>query len=411
MIEKLQGHPFIRHGDFRLLFIARLISAIGDKFFFLALVWFVLGWDDPHKLVYVGLVSAMTILPTVIFGPFMGTIVDRINRKKCLLLADIVRTLFMAIFAYLLWTDQYNIGIILIFVFIITAFTPLFESAVHASILSLTDEESLAEAVALDSTAFHVSELIGALLGSITIIFIGTEGAFFFNAFTFLVSFIIIVCIKDKLHVSSDVVKPDYMQELKEGFRYIFQRKPIFALTLFFAIFNFFLSALPPIMLIIIEDILGGVDYWMISLQGSFALGALLTAIILSFQNKVTNQFYKHLFIAALIMGLCFTSLGLTSNGWLISGSLFISGGALSYINATAYGLFQHIVPEEIKGRFFAILTTLCYCVMPITFVVNGILANYIHIGKVLIVEGCIAVLLSFLIFALPKINIGGDLS
>ncbi len=98
MIEKLQGHPFIRHGDFRLLFIARLISAIGDKFFFLALVWFVLGWDDPHKLVYVGLVSAMTILPTVIFGPFMGTIVDRINRKKCLLLADIVRTLFMAIF-------------------------------------------------------------------------------------------------------------------------------------------------------------------------------------------------------------------------------------------------------------------------------------------------------------------------
>lgn len=430
MIEKLQTHPFMKHRDFRLLFLARLISAIGDKFFLLALVWFMLKMDHPLSSVYAALVSAVYLLPTVLFGPLMGTIVDRINRKTCLLFSDFMRTILMTILAYYLWHGNSNIYFILVFVFIIATFNPLFDSGTCASIPALTDEETLAEATALDSSVLFISQLLGALLGSMAIVFVGVQITFFLNALTFLVSFLLVVGIGIKLEPEQKDSTTSYMDELKEGFRFVYKRRPLFALTLFFGLFNFFIAALPYLIIVIVEKVLGG-SYWLICLEGFFGLGSVIVVMLLSFYNKSSKYFYRYLFIATLMMSIGFTFLGLTNNGWVHSLLLFISGGALAYINGTAVGLFQRIVPEAVKGRFFAILSTLCYAMIPLSTFINGLLVNEYHVSKVLVIEGSLAIIVAFVIIVLPrvqeieiesepeptiiidtsKINIGGDLS
>ena len=85
------NHPLVLFRDFRHLFAGRLISSIGDKFFTIALAWWVISQGDADSRINLGILMALNLLPIVLFGPFMGTLVDRFDRRKCMLLADLCR--------------------------------------------------------------------------------------------------------------------------------------------------------------------------------------------------------------------------------------------------------------------------------------------------------------------------------
>ena len=61
-------------------------------------------------------------------------------------------------------------------------------------------------------------------------------------------------------------------------------------------------------------------------------------------------------------------------------GALFLTGLGLGTVNATVPALFQKVVPSEMKGRFFAILTAICYAVMPLAFLLFGFLNSVISL-------------------------------
>jgi len=89
----MKENPLILFPDFRRLFISRIISAIGDKFFTLSLMWWVVSL--PNGKFGLSLAMAATFLPVVIFSPVMGTMADRHNKKYLMLLADFLRPCFL----------------------------------------------------------------------------------------------------------------------------------------------------------------------------------------------------------------------------------------------------------------------------------------------------------------------------
>jgi hypothetical protein len=62
-------------------------------------------------------------------------------------------------------------------------------------------------------------------------------------------------------------------------------------------------------------------------------------------------------------------------------------------------------VPEEMKGRFFAVLTTLCYAVLPVTFLINGMLADKFSPGLSILLNSSAVLALSFAVLFLPRIE------
>ena len=84
---------------------------------------------------------------------------------------------------------------------------------------------------------------------------------------------------------------------------------------------------------------------------------------------------------------------------------LFGAGAALGGGNTLALTLFQATVPDEMKGRFFSVLTTLAYAVMPLAFMVNGVLAERLSVDFCIAMNAAAVLLLSFVILLLPRID------
>lgn len=401
-MEGLNQHPLAKFPDFRKLFLARLISAVGDKFFTISLAWWVISQDDATSKIHLGFLMAINILPVVIFGPLLGPLVDRWDKKKCMLLADLFRGGIIACLAYLLIQDSLTLPIVYVLCFCLSSFIPLFEAAVESSLIKLTDEDSIGSAVAINASVIEMSNILGALLGSIFIAVVGITGAFIGNALSFFVSFIIILLIKTSL--VSQASSEDYTGQIKEGFAYLASQQAIFALLVIFALFNFLVAPLILSVPLIVKYILQEGVQWVALLEGCLALGTVLGAVFLSFRNNYKN-IYQSIFISLFLGGVLITLIGLTTNKLVVSGLFFCAGLVAAYVNTMSISIFQNSVPYEMKGRFFSLLSTTCFAVLPLAYIISGFLAQIYSVSLILFVSGIGSALLSFAILKIPRVD------
>ena len=180
------------------------------------------------------------------------------------------------------------------------------------------------------------------------------------------------------------------------------------ALILAFAAFNFFVGPILILIPMIVRFTLNESVTWLAVFETFFALGSAALAVGLSFKRAYGN-IYGWFFASLLAVGLSFGGLYFTGNKHLICALLFAAGAALGAGNAVALTLFQSVVPDEMKGRFFAVLTTLAYAVLPLTFMLNGVLAEKFSIGLSIALNAAAVLALSFIILLIPRIEYKGS--
>ncbi len=401
--DELKNHPLALFSDFRRLFAGRVVSAVGDKFFSIAIAWWVLTQAGENSRFHLGLIMAVNVIPVVVFGPLLGTLADRSDKRRVMLAADGARTALMLALAGLLWGGRLTLPLLYSLCFLISLFGPLFESAVAASIARLTSPEKMPQAVAADSSVMQLSNVAGSALGSVLMAAAGVAGAFFFNAASYMVSFGAVWAVKTPLAPESRG-ETSFMDEFREGLAYIYGNKPVLALILAFASFNFFVGPILILIPMIVRFTLNESVTWLAVFETFFALGSAALAIGLSFKRAYGN-IYGWFFASLLAVGLSFGGLYFTADKYLICALLFAAGAALGAGNAVALTLFQSVVPDEMKGRFFAVLTTLAYAVLPLTFMLNGVLAEKFSIGLSIALNSSAVLALSFVILLLPRIE------
>src|SRR5690606_20462803 len=139
-------------------------------------------------------------------------------------------------------------------------------------------------------------------------------------------------------------------------------------------------------------------------LEAALASGAVLLTIYLSFITNATS-IYAKLGLSSVIMGLCLVGMAMTSNLILIILFLFVIGMALAYTNATSMTLFQHEVPQALKGRFFAVLFTVAFAVMPFSYMLIGVVLQYISVQMAIGICGVGVALLAGVLVLIPRID------
>lgn len=402
----LRGHPLALYPDFRRLFAGRVISAVGDKFFSIAIAWWVLSEAGVNSKLHLGLVMAVNVLPVVAFGPLLGTLSDRSDKRRVMLSADGARSALVLLLALLLWSGRLNLYWLYSICFLISGFGPLFESAVAASLLSLTSPEKMPQAVAVDASVVQLSSVVGSALGSVLMAAAGVAGAFLADAAGYLCSFAAVWGIRTPLEPEARSGS-SFVSEFREGLAYTFGNKPVLWLILTFATFNFFVSPILIIIPMIVKFTLKSSVSWLAIFEAFFALGSMALSGLLSFR-PVKGDIYAGLFGSLLLMGLSFGGLYFAGGKAAVCALLFAAGAALGGGNTLAITLFQATVPDEMKGRFFSVLTTLAYAVMPLAFMVNGVLAERLSVGFCVAMNASAVLALSFVILLLPRIRTDG---
>lgn len=402
LISKMRKHPLVLFPDFRRLFAGRLVAQTGDKFFALALAWWVVSQTGESKA-HLGYLMAVNFLPVVLFGPFMGALADRFDRRRCMMFADLFRFSVVALLCALLYFGRLSLPLLYALVFLIAVFVPLFESSVSSSLVDLTDAEHLAPATAADASCIQLSAVAGAALGSVFLAATGVLGAFAANALAFLVSFLAVFGIRTPLAPKGGA-SAGYLSELKAGVSYITSSRPLLALLVVFSVVNFFAAPLLIIMPMLVKFSLNETAVWLAVFETFFAAGSAAVAITLSLRPG-QGSIYAPLSFSMISVGLLFGSLGFVFSKALLCLLLLVIGAMLALGNAKAMIFFQHVVPDEMKGRFFAALYTLCFAVVPLSLALNGVLAEKMPLSVLCVLNGAGAALLGLVILAIPRMS------
>jgi MFS family permease len=402
MKANLAQHPLVKFKEFRMFFAARMLSSIGDKFFTITLAWWIISQGHENSKLHLGILMALNILPLVLLGSTMGTLADRFSRKKCMQLANFIRFTLITVLTILFFTNSLSIPLLYVMVFIISTFVPLFESSAQSSLKNLSDEESISQVVALNSTSVYLSNILGAMLGGIMIAVIGIGWALSFNAGCYFLSFVLLSFIR--LSYKQGAIKEKFSEQLKEGFQFLKKNKPILYMLLIFAALNLFAAPLMLIIPMIVKFELKETANWLAFLDGSFAIGAGITAIFLSFR-KSYSRIYLTIFLALFAMGLIMVLIGFTPERYVMIAEFIVIGSTLAITNAIVISLFQHNVPDDMKGRFFSTQVSIVTAVVPLAYLLNGLMAQSMSVQNILLINGVMTIVTALPILFIPRIS------
>ena len=151
--------PALRSRNFRLFWMAQLISTIGTSLQVVVEGWLVYQVTD--STLWLGLVGFIGLLPVVPIAFLGGVVIDRVPRRKLILLTQSGLLLQTTIFAFLIQTGDIQLWQIIVLYSIFGALLAIDHPARRAFLVDLVSPEDLANAVALNASLFNVSNLIG----------------------------------------------------------------------------------------------------------------------------------------------------------------------------------------------------------------------------------------------------------
>jgi MFS family permease len=220
-----------RNRNYRLLWIAQVVSELGDWFYTLSVYHLLLELTG-SKAQAVAFAVVLQVLPSTLAAPTAGVINDRISRKRIMIAADVVR--FFIVLGMLLVRTPSMVWLVYPLLFVETVGAAFFEPAHSAVIPNIVPEPQVLTANALASITWSFCLAAGAALGGLAAAWLGRDAVFVLNAFSFLASAWLIRRM-DFSEPHTDGRTPLHGRELfefkpiLEGFRYIRSEPRLFA--------------------------------------------------------------------------------------------------------------------------------------------------------------------------------------
>lgn len=174
--------------NFRRLWMAQIVSEIGDWFYTLAIYTLLLELTGHAGSVALALV--LQVLPQTFIGPTAGVVNDRLRRKRVMIAADLVR--FAIVLSMLLVRSRSMVWLVYPLLVAETLMAAFFEPARNAVIPNIASADEVLVANTLSSATWSVNLLIGASIGGVVAAFFGRDAVFILNALSFLASAMLI---------------------------------------------------------------------------------------------------------------------------------------------------------------------------------------------------------------------------
>jgi MFS family permease len=378
----------LRVPDYRRLWLAQTVSIVGDKVDQIAMS--IVVYRITGSALQVGVMLAVTLLPSALFGFFAGPLVDRWPRKRTMIAADVVRAVLVACIPFVAMLEMpagWRVAAIYAVAFLVAVASLFFEPARMALVPEVVESGELMAANSLDSSTTSIAELVGIAIGGALVAAIGYRAAFFIDAATFLVSAAVIMRIT---HRERPYESPGmrtfraFRAEFADGVRRI-SGQPVLrelvginaaaalgasaAITLFFvlALSGFTASGLPDaVRLGVLET----------SVTGGLLVGGVLVGMTGSARAGAK-------FLAGLVaFGVLLMVVGLVRDLWVATAVLFVAGVANTWFHVPMITLLQRVTEDRFRGRVFALRTALVRILAVLGLLGAGALARMLVLSS-----------------------------
>jgi len=378
--------PFaaLYYRDFRLFWTGLFISNVGSWMQITAISW--LLYELTHSPLQLGLNGLFRAVPTICFGLLGGTLTDRYDRRRLLLFTQATLMVLAFLLGILAQTGLIQVWHIYALTLVSAIVGTLDGPARQALYPSLVPRSALSNAIALNSLLWKGTVLLGPSLAGIAISTIGTDGAFYTNALSFLG--VIVALFLMEAGPSRIVVRGEFLKDLKEGVSYVFSQKIILGVMGMEAASAIF--GLDQAMLTIFaSDILRAGATGLGFLQSARGLGAIAGSGLLIFMGEQLSH-GKILFVSALLYGASFAIFGLSNSLPLSLFLLLIAGATDTIWGAARNTILQLQTKEGMRGRVMGIFQLSNRGLSPLGQVETGLVVPLVGAKEATFIGGLI---------------------
>jgi MFS family permease len=350
------------------------------------------------KAVWLGMANLAAGLPMLALTMVGGSVADKYDKRKILLITQFVQIALAIGIGYLVWRGEIAIWHVLTFAAILGVSNSFEMPTLSALIPELVKREQIPSGIAIDRSVFHGSRVFGPTIGGILISAWGTASAFFANAVSFVALIIALLSLPPRQKGSVED-EEKRTSGFKDGFRFVFNDKPSLAMIMLIATQSVCIFPIITVMMpLYVRMVLGLGPDRLGFLMGSSAIGSLVGSIFLiglARDKRIPLMIACTLGVTGAIFGLS-------------RGPSFYVATALLVINslglATNFGLASTIVqeraPDYLRGRVSAVFMLSFVGLMPIAGLGVTSLSDFIGMKTALaiaaIIYGAITVLVLF---------------
>jgi MFS family permease len=355
-------------GGFRLLFFATLASSIGTWLAFVALVVDV--FDRTENASWVSALLVVEFLPSVIVGFLAGRLLDIASRRWILVIADLARAAVFFVLPFATSPAQ-----IVALAFAAGMATSLFRPAVYAGLPNLVSDEDLPQANGVLQTADNFTWAIGALVGGALVAATSPDAAYVVNAFSFLVSALLIVRIRESLEEAERAPSRGHWRDLADGFSFALRSKSLLTIIVAWSIAVFATAGVNVAEIVLAKNVFDAGDFGYGLLVAAGAVGLMLGSFFGGSWIEQRGMALPY-GVSIGLMALGFGAAAAAPNVWVAAVVVVAAGAGNGVAVITNAVLVQRGAPDRLRGRAFAVVMSLGYAFLGLGMIVAGPLTN-----------------------------------
>lgn len=387
--------------DFKRFWAGQTISQLGSSFTLFATP--LLVYKLTHSALNLGIATAAEFVPYLLFGLVIGAWVDRLDRKRLMIIVDLSRGLVISVIPVLaavghlsVW-EVYGVG------FTSSTLTIFFEAGSFAAIPSLVGEGDLIAANGRIQASYSAAAVLGPLLAGAMIAVVPIQGLFLVDAASFLVSAAALAWVRGSFNSTSRSGEPrSIRRDVVEGLRYVFRHPVLRNISAMMAMFNLVAATTTTQLVLFSKARLAASDSQVGFLFSAGSLGIVVLGLIAGRVRKKL-KFAPAALGGLVLIGVLTVAFALNREYWVAVPLWGLSQGLGIFFNINTMSLRQSIVPNHLLGRIASIAGVLAWSAIPLGALAGGYL---IHVtGKVAYIYAAIGgveclVALTFLLFS-----------
>lgn len=355
------------------------LSILGSQLVQFALIWYLTVQTGSATVLATA--SLVGMLPNVILGPFVGTLVDRWNRRSIMLIADGIVALATIVLVILFALDAVQVWHIYAVMFVRSLASAFHSNAMSASTSLMVPVEHLTRIQGLNQMLNGGLNIVAAPLGALLLGILPMQGILAIDLVTALTAILPLSFIKipqpERLEQASSTV----WQDFKAGLRYVLGWKGLLIASLGTVAINFTIIPAFSLLPLMVKDYFGGGAIQLSWVEAAMGIGMFLGGALLSVWGGFPRKILTTMFgLMGMGIGTLVLALAPSSAMFLaVSGALLV--GVMTPITmGPFFAIIQSNVEPDMQARVFSLLSSLGTGITPIGLMIAGPVSDKIGI-------------------------------
>jgi len=394
---------------FLTIWTGQAISLLGSQLVQFALIWYLT--KQTGSATVLATASLVGLLPQVVLGPLIGTLVDRWNRRATMIIADSVIALATLVLAYLFGCGAVQIWTIYLLMFVRSLAGGFHGPAMMASASLMVPKEQLTRFQGFNQMLYGGLNIISAPLGALLLEVMPVQGILMIDVGTALLAitplFFIPVPEPERRPTpeGAQTGPLTVWRDFREGLGYVMAWPGLRMLMGMALMINFVLPPASSLMPLLVTEHFGGDALQLGWINSALGVGLISGGLILGAWGGFKRRILTTL-VGLLGMGLSYLVIGFTPATFfsLALFAAFLGGSMVSITNGPVFAIFQATIEPAMQGRVFTLVGSLGGAMAPVGLILAGPIADIFGIQIWYIMSGGVTALMGIAGYFIPAV-------